>query len=195
MTSNSLDAVILSSYFGQRPVPDDACKALRAAGLRRGASEFSLRDAAAGTVLLGKARRGFEQKRLDRHGLVLGERPVSRWGSYKPQHLFSIDWSDGHMCAPSGECAYFIVPVPAFRKRVVVLSAPTTEMFGYFDVAIGHFTHDQLVPDAASAVLVKHWERLRELEMDRPQLLLRKGFVSSSTVWEWVESVWSENHE
>ncbi|MGC4083677.1 MAG: hypothetical protein QM736_16605 [Vicinamibacterales bacterium] len=187
--------IILSAYFGQKPPKSALREAITALGVTRRPSDFSQLQAAAGTVLLGATRRGFgRQELLDRDGLSAGVRRVQRWGSFRPQHLITIDWADS--IPGSSTSAYFAVRVPTHKAMVVVLSAPTSEMFGYFDVALGFATAAE--PNAAAGVrnvLIKHWVALREFEMDRPQHVLREGLVSAALAARWADAVWREDDD
>jgi hypothetical protein len=184
--------IVLAAYFGLKPPKKNALReAITVLGVKRRPSDFSQLQAAVGTVLLGATPRGFgRQELLDRDGLSAGPRRAQRWGAFRPQHLFTIDWADS--IPGSSTSAYFAVRVPTHEAIVVVLSAPTTEMFGYFDGALGRFAVGQNLLDGVRDVLNEHWTAMREFEMDPPQHVLREGLVSASAARQWADAVWND---
>jgi hypothetical protein len=184
--------VILSAYFRQKPPKDTLRNAIAAIGLWRHRSEFSLLQAAAGTVLLGTARRAFgPQELLDRDGLSAGRRRTQRWGAFRPKRIFTIEWGAsvwGPLVAD-----YFAVRVPAHKAMLVVLSAPTMEFVGDFDVALGHFPARASRVDSIGDVIVRHWAALRTLEFDRPVAVLREGLFTRGVASTWADGVWPED--
>jgi hypothetical protein len=145
---------ILSEWLGVDPPPAAASCSLEEALERLGASDspgayYTPASAAVAFIVLESV-----EDRLPNCGISDGDgvtltrdyRPKalvpSRQVAVLPQHLFTLNWADSGP-GISWPGAYYTTWVPIYDRYVVTYSADTPEVFGYCDIAIGHFGHDE----------------------------------------------------
>lgn len=182
---------ILNHYLQKRRLPrgvlDGVCRDLH---IDKAQSDFTLLQAAVAHLVLGGTNRQLGQADSHAEGTARGARRIRgrRVGS-RPRFLFSIEWADALMS--SGATTYFATVVPTFTRAVITASMSGPEMFGYFDVALGHFPADGNLVECVRPILVEHWSKLAGYEHKHWRRFCDAGLVDERTARSWADDVWS----
>jgi hypothetical protein len=110
-----------------------------------------------------------------------------------PQHLFTLNWADS---GPgfSWPAAYFVTWVPVYERYVVTYSGDTPEVFGYCDIALGHFGPDEELKQGSWRLITGDWSRqYGERSQHRWVYLFETGLVDEAEAEAWADDVWSED--
>jgi hypothetical protein len=181
---------ILNHYFQKRRLPrrvlDGVCQELH---IDKAQSDFSLLQAAVAHLMLGGTNRRLGRVRLRPDGTApVTRRPRVRRVGARPAFLFSIEWPDSAIA--SGRTSYFATAAPGYERTAITASMPTPELFGYCDVALGHFPATDDVLQCVRPVVVQHWSALANREHERWQEFCEGGLVGERTATDWADEVW-----
>ncbi len=198
---------ILAEWFGQEPHPAATGCSLDEALERLGVTEsphtlYRETDPAVAFIVL----EGVEHE-LPNCGVFDGER-VNLTRAYRPQqlvpqrrvcivpqHLFTVNWAD---TAPgiSWPGAYYCTWVPCYERYVVTYSGDCPEVFGYCDIAIGHFGLDETLKEGSRRVVTDDWQRqYGEFNQGRWAYLFFEGLLDGEEAATWADVVWPEGYE
>ena len=112
-----------------------------------------------------------------------------------PQHLFTVNWAD---CGPgiSWPGAYYTTWVPLYERYVVTYSADTPAVFGYCDIALGHFGPDEALLEGIRRVITEDWRTQYDTyNQSRWAYLFGEGLVDEAEANTWADPVWPEEGE
>ena len=198
---------VLSYWFGADPPPAAAQCDLDEALIRLGIIEELhelYEDAQAAVALI--VLEGVEG-RLPNWGFFDGEEVVlaraqrpkelipDRKVAMVSRHLFTLNWADS---GPgfSWPGAYYATWVPVYDRYVVTYSSDTHEVFGYCDIAIGHFGPDEGLMQGSRRVITADWEaQYCEFSQGRWVYLFSEGLVGREEAENWADAVWPEGGE
>lgn len=111
----------------------------------------------------------------------------------KPLFLFEINWADS---GPgfSWPVAYWATFVPGYARWVVTASADGPDVWGCADIAIGHFS-GQNIGEGAGQVIRKEWQKLYSCHDQTPWVeLFSEGLIKTDEAYALRQSVW-EGHD
>ena len=107
-----------------------------------------------------------------------------------PRFLMMINWADSGPGFSWPE-AYHATYLPGFDCFVVTLSDDSPEMYGYTDIAIGHFAADADFDTAIARIIQAHWS---DNGGNDPELawayLFDEGYIDAETAYRWRDEVW-----
>lgn len=110
-----------------------------------------------------------------------------------PQHLFTINWADS---APgiSWPEAYHVTYIPEFDRYVVTESQDSTDVWGFTDLAIGHFDARQSLMEGCRQVITSWWAaECGDLDQGRWAYVWDEGTISRTAAEAWGDEIWPPN--
>lgn len=155
--------------------------------------EFAVPNAVA-RLLLSRVQRNLPQWASYKDGVPTWARKhwPARGGAVQvlPRRLLEINWADSGPGFSWPE-AYHATFLPGYERWVVTASADTDEVYGYEDIAIGHFRSGVPVRDG-SRKLIKRWWRRRKREDQQAAWVdvWAKGLISEDEALDWRDAVW-----
>jgi hypothetical protein len=177
---------LLQTYFKKRRLPrgilEGVCRELH---IDKAQSNFSLLQAAVAHLVLGGTHRRLRQVTVAPEGT--NRRISGRRVGARPKFLFSVEWTQMSL----GLTSYFATAVPPYGRVVVTASTERPDLFGYFDVALGHFSGDGELFDCAGAVIVEHWSSLARHRQERWGRFCEGGVINETLANRWADVVWS----
>ena len=115
-----------------------------------------------------------------------------RLAAMLPQHLFTVNWADS---GPgfSWPAAYYTTWVPHYDRFVVTDSGDCPDVFGYADIAVGHFGREEGLEKGSRRIVVETWRDLfEEWNPSRWAYLFFEGLLDSSEAESWADEAWRE---
>lgn len=110
-----------------------------------------------------------------------------------PRLLFGINWASD---APGMDCPmdYHLTWVPIFDRFVVTASADDDSLFGYPDIALGHFVSDAVFDAGVVGAIVRSsWEQASEGGCWEE--FIKQGLVDEATAMDWARDAWTLEYE
>jgi len=109
-----------------------------------------------------------------------------------PQHLCTINWANSGPGFSWPE-AYYVTYLPLYDKFVVTASQDSAELYGYEDLAIGHFEADIEVTDGSKQVLLDWWRHHGDNYRETPwEELFSTGLLDETEVYSLRDEIWPE---
>jgi hypothetical protein len=188
----------------RQPTPTAAARislddALAELGFEQPCEPYSQAAAAVAHILLEAVERRLPAfTRMDGDELVNARHPFKprpkpwRQTALLPRDLFGIDWS---LSAPgfSWPVHYHLVWTPIYERYVVTASADCTDLFGYADFALGHFSRDDHVERSVLKIIKRDWTMQRdECSQPRWEALISTGLVKDESITRIADEVWPE---
>ena len=199
----SVEHAVLARWFRQ-PTPAAAAPtklddALAELGFEKPCEPYRQAAAAVAHMLLEAVDRRLPAfTSMDGDELVNARRPSKprhkprRQTALLPRKLFGIDWS---LSAPgfSWPVHYHLIWTPIYERYVVTASADCTDLFGYADFALGHFSRDDHVERSVLKIIKCDWTMLRdECSQQRLEELISAGLIKEEAINLLAEEVWPE---
>lgn len=215
MTLNSVDLftneehAIIADWLGVGPMCDSAdlpssIEALESLGYVGKASAYREEDAAVAAVVLERISDTLPQwasvrlaENQNEETVVtlareVKERLARRTVELVPQYLMTINWADSGP-GYSWPVAYHVTWLPLYDEYVVTQSADCPDVFGYCDIAIGHFPATKDFVAAAADEIHGDWAWLhRTYSQSRWVYLFDAGLIDEATAIRIREEVWDD---
>jgi hypothetical protein len=207
-----VEHAILSEYLGEEPlIPVDDVDIHDGAGTNKNWVSLEANDDGEfGDIALENAvaRLALEgiQDRLPQWAVVHGDGTFDEGRNNKPKTrrkvalfprlLFGINWADS---APgiSWPETYYYVYLPGYHVYVVTASQDCTDVHGYTDQAIGHFSGDERdTINACGKIIRDWWDKQFRTGMQQPWEQFSRwgsGVVDETAAEEWAWQVWGEH--
>lgn len=107
-----------------------------------------------------------------------------------PRRLLEINWADSGPGFSWPE-TYHATFVPGYERWVVTASADSDEVYGYEDLAIGHFRAGVPVREGSGKVIRRWWRRRKREDGQAAWVdVWPKGFIGEAEALDWRDAVW-----
>jgi hypothetical protein len=199
----AVEHAVLAKWFDQ-PMPATAASiklkdALAELGFEKSCEPYSQSDATvAHTLLEAVDHRLLAFTRMEGDELVNARHPSKprhkprRQAALLPHELFGIDWC---LSAPgfSWPVHYHLVWTPIYDRYVVTASADCTDLFGYADFALGHFSRGEDIERSVLEIIKRNWTMLQdECSQPRWEALISTGLIKEDAINLLADQVWPE---
>jgi hypothetical protein len=195
---------ILAAWFGTEPIselPDDLTSnvALERLGFVGGAMGCREEDAAVASIILERIQDrlpswlGITTGESGEQNLHIGReiegRRAERTVELTPRHLLSINW------ATSGPgitwpAIYYVTYVPLYDRFIVTRSSDGTDVYGYCDVAMGHFGPDEDLIDGSVQAIDGDWNYQTNFGQARWESVVKPGLIGHEVAEALADEVW-----
>lgn len=107
-----------------------------------------------------------------------------------PKFLFEINWADSGPGFSWPE-QYHATYIPGYHQYVLTASADCPDVYGYEDIAIGHFAAEIPLEAGCRQGMIDWWRHHRGEDPDmRWQEFWVSGLIGESDASEWADEIW-----
>ena len=107
-----------------------------------------------------------------------------------PRFLLTINWADSGPGYSWPE-SYHATFLPGLDCFVVTLSADSPEVYGYTDLALGHFPTSADFDNEVERIICEFWTDHTDADPDRAwKEVWGEGLISAGSAYYWREQIW-----